>query len=228
MIKSISILGTSQLRKNHLYYNQLKHEVTTVWIKRKSAKALFSTFKNNKPKLDQFYIHERDNHQNFEEIEGEVIEKLFYEGSFSNQNLEFTKVVDNFKEKNGIDTRYTTRRVSVLFGSYGGRSMPFYMKLSYYKDMGSVNDAGWLRLYFTYMTFDRGMSNHLLPWEKRIERLEKKGIATKKRKKSVVFVDSDNLNYKEKEEVEEEEVEPDLDIYEYERKLNEKYGIQLN
>ena len=117
--------------KNYQYYDQELLELTTVLLDRDESKEFFSIFEYIQPKLEQMWMHLSDDMQRFNSFDDGSIEKIFYEGSREERQTERRRLINDLigEEK----PRYTTRRVSVLFG-YDSRQLPYFMKLVYIKN----------------------------------------------------------------------------------------------
>lgn len=144
-----------------MYYKHDLLKITTVLLEREEAKEFFSIFENIQPKLEQMWIHLTQSQTIFQSIDEKSIEKIFYEGS-NTDRLAFKRNL--FKEFLGEEDQvYSTKRVSVIFG-YDKRELPYHMKLVYYHDARGLGN-GYLRLHFTYKTYENGKVNHLMPWQ---------------------------------------------------------------
>jgi len=90
------------MRKNHIYYNQLKHQTTTMFLNRNAAKKFVRLFKNNRAELEQYFIYEKGDVNNFKKIDEDTIEKMFHQGSYNEKLHEIEKVHNEFKEEKQI------------------------------------------------------------------------------------------------------------------------------
>lgn len=170
--------GHSQMKLSRHMYNDVEPcETTTVFMKRENAKEFFSIFQNMKPRLDHLNVCLENNEKTFHNATDEEIEHIFYEAStFSEECKRSAELIEKFMLEKGVQNsaKLLTRRVSVLFGFHGNQ-IPFLMRLVYHKNANDFG-IGNLKLCFTYMTYKNGHATHLLPFQKRINKL---GIAPK-------------------------------------------------
>lgn len=137
----------ASIKKRKRLYDDLSNLKKYEWeLNREQSNELFSLYKNVEPQLDRVWLHYKEQQSKFKEFTKEEIQKAYYDEDYDEN---FVKIKENFLG----NARYTTRRITVLFGDHGTKK-DLCMRLVYYKNARPSTKCGILRLYFFYYTYD--------------------------------------------------------------------------
>lgn len=178
--KKSSIFKSS---KKEIYRDFAKYEKLSWMIDKERAIEFFSIFDEGviQPKIEKIWIHQLNNVSNYCNLSDEEIYNIYHSPDEDLNRREFQKVEKKLigdKESNSvtsmIEIQTFYRRIQVVFGAVSGRSLQYYMKLDYLKNVHPITSRGVLKLSFFYRSYYNGKSLTILPHEKMKKRTNKK------------------------------------------------------
>ena len=130
-----------------------------IWeLDREQCKEFFRISEDVGARLDRVWIHNTRQIGMSYELSEEEVENCYYAGDGVQQMQKMKEIMETFqKEKMALDVM--TKRISVLFGSYGTNKM-HNLRLIYYKNARPHSQSGILKMLFSYYTYDNSVLVH--------------------------------------------------------------------